>query len=59
MDDKEKFQLVLPIVSAIISDSNIEVHFAKNFEEVGVKDKQSGSYMLVTELIDYLTKYIK
>ena len=59
MDDKEKIQLVLPIVSAIISDSNIEVHFAKEFEEVGLKDKKSGAYMLITELIDYLTKYIK
>ncbi len=58
MNGKEEFTLASTIVSSIIQNSNIEVHFAKDFEEVGLKDKQSGGYILIGELVDYLTRYL-
>lgn len=58
MEYKEKFELTSQIICAIINNPNIEVHLSKNFEEVGIKDKKSGAYMLISELVEYFTKYM-
>lgn len=58
MEYKEKFELTSQIISAIINNPNIEVHLSKSFEEVGITDKKTGAYMLISELVEYLTKFM-
>lgn len=58
MEYKEKFELTSQIISAIINNPNIEVHVVKEFEEVGIKDKKTGAYMLISELVEYFTKFM-
>ena len=57
MDSSEKRLFASQIISAILSQPNIEFRIAKDVKEIGIRDKQSGGYMTFYELYDYITKY--
>ena len=57
MDSNEKHLFASQIISAILSQPNIEFRIAKDDVEIGIRDKQSGGYMTFYELYDYITKY--